>query len=133
MIRPSVRPLRWLLAVALVATTAGCFRGFGTPRNPFNTSDGAPGELSIRIENQNFNDVTVYALRGGERLRLGNVTGKSEEGFTLRWDFTLGVEFDISFIGGGRCSTRQLSVAAGDAIWVVIPANTAASPCRVGK
>lgn len=121
------------MAAVLVLTLAGCWQGFGKPRNPFVPSDGAPGELDILVENQHFNDVTIYALRGGERIRLGNVNGKSDARFTLRWDFTLGVRFDISLIGGGSCATRELSVSGGDAIWVRIPPNLSASPCQAGK
>ncbi len=126
-------PIRATLAVVLLVMASGCFRGWGKPRNPFNQSDGEPGEVAVNVENQNFNDATLYVVRGGgERLRLGSVTGKSEADFTVRWDFTLTIEFQISLIGGGGCRTRPLSVSGGENVWVRIPANIAAAECLVG-
>ena len=131
----SFRPLpaRLALAGAMIALTTGCFSGWGRSQNPFNQSDGTPGEVQVLIENLNFNDANIYVLRGGERVRLGDVTGKSDERFTVRWDFTLNMEFEISMIGSGGCRTRPMSVAPGDAVWVRIPVNISATECQIGK
>jgi hypothetical protein len=87
----------------------------------------------VRVENQNFGDAVVHASRGGERVRLGGVTGKSEETFTMEWGFSLPLEFEINIVGGGRCLVRPLSVDPGDRVWVRIPTHLGASPCYSGK
>lgn len=126
--------VRRLFAVLTLLTAAGaCTPGWGRPQNPFDTSDGAPGEIRVAVDNQNFNDATIVALRGGERVRLGDVVGKSRSNFDVRWDFTLAIEFEVALIGGGGCVTRPLNVSAGDQIWLRVPVNIGATPCQAGK
>ena len=38
---------------------------------------------SVRVENQGFADMTVYAIRSGQRVRLGIATGNSTTVFTI--------------------------------------------------
>jgi len=128
--RPPGRPLAVL---ALVALLGGCFRGYGQPDNPFNPSEGAAEEVSVRVENQNFNDVTLYALRGGEPIRLGDIIGKSSGRFTMAWNFSLPLEFRAELVGGGACNIRALNVDPGDRIWVRIPVQMGVTPCESGK
>lgn len=47
-----------------------------------------PRNRPIRVEviNDNFLDMTVYAVGGGVDIRLGDVTGKSKASFTLNPD-----------------------------------------------
>ncbi len=101
--------------------------------NPFTDPGGSDGEVRVSVDNQNFNDASIYARRGGERIRLGDVTGKTRGTFSVRWDFTLTMEFEVSLIGGGGCVTRPLSVAAGEDVWLRVPVNMASSPCQAGK
>lgn len=124
---------RLALATGLIVFLGGCFKGWGQPQNPFNPAEGAPGEVAVMVENQNFNDATIHVFRGGERVRLGGVTGKSEERFTVRWDFTLDLQFSVQLVGDTGCRTRPLQVAAGDAVWLRIPVNINVTPCQAGK
>lgn len=103
--------------------------------NPFAGPGGGRGDSSIRVrvENQNFGDATIHAIRGGERIRLGQVTGKSEKDFTMRWNFSLPLQFEVNIVGGQGCGVRPLSVDPGDRVWVRIPTQIGASPCYAGK
>lgn len=132
MSRITARTARIALVGSLLLSAAGCVRGLGQSRSPFTGEDG-PGEVRVRVENQNFNDATVHVRRGGERLRLGSVTGKSERNFSVRWDFTLDIQFEVALIGGGSCATRPMSVAAGEDIFLHVPTNIYALQCQVGK
>jgi len=125
--------LRVPAALALAVGLAACAKP--QSRNPFAAPGTGRGEESIqvRIENQNFGDATVHAIRGGERIRLGQVTGKSEHTFTMRWNFSLSLEFEVHIIGGQGCGVRPLSVDPGDRVWVRIPTQIGASPCYSGK
>ncbi|HSW29706.1 MAG TPA: hypothetical protein VLH75_09530 [Longimicrobiales bacterium] len=130
-------PLARRLAVTaiLASTLAGCGLGAGTARNPFAPagSRGGDGSVQVLIDNQNFGDATVHAYRGGERFRLGEVTGKSEKRFTVRWNFSLPMEFDIHLVGGGDCRVRGMPVDPGDRVWVRIPTQISMTPCYSGK
>lgn len=130
--RLHVRP--WLPAVALMALSLGaCSQGWGRAKNPFTAPGSDEGEITVRVENHNFGDATVHALRGGERIRLGNVTGKSEQDFTVNWTFSLPMEFEVNIIGGQGCRVRPMTVDPGDKVFVRIPTEISAQPCYSGK
>lgn len=119
----------------LLLATASCRAPGRRIDNPFAApaSREREGSIQVLVENQNFNDATVHAVRGGERIRLGEVTGKSEKSFTVRWNFSLPLEFDIHLIGGDGCGVRPMSVDPGDRVWVRIPTQVPQSPCYSGK
>lgn len=119
------------LVTALSLSAAGC--GRGKAANPFASPASREGRVRIQVENMNFGDATVHALRGGERIRLGQVTGKSEEHFTIRWNFSLPMQFEIHITGGPGCLVRGISVDPGDRVWLRIPNELSVQPCYSGK
>jgi len=121
--------LSGLLAVA----GASCQGGRSDTPSPFAPGGGREEQVRVSVENQNFGDATVFARRGGERIRLGSVTGKSEQTFTVRWRFSLPMEFEIQIIGGRGCRIRALTVDPGDRVLVRIPVETSTQPCYSGK
>lgn len=131
-----LRPRTLGTALALLALTLpGCGNGMARAANPFAPagSRGNDGQVQVRVDNQNFGDATIHALRGGERFRLGEVTGKSEKSFTVRWNFSLPLEFEVHLTGGQGCRVRAMSVDPGDRVWVRIPTEVTMSPCYSGK
>lgn len=76
-------------------------------------------EFIIEIENDNFNDATVYALRGGLRLRLGFVGGFGRDTFKFRWpDGDLRIE--IKLLAVGSYYTQVMSLDQGDELRLTI-------------
>lgn len=76
--------------------------------------------LTLRVENQNFYDATVYALSdGGERQRLGRVTGLSHGTFTFRWLHDE-LRVIIQLLAGGSAVTQPVLVNPGDSLNLVI-------------
>lgn len=121
-----------LLAVfALLLGVGGC--GSAKAINPFAPPSASETQIRVTIENQNFGDATIHALRGGERIRLGQVTGKSEQNFNVRWNFSLPMEFEIHIVGGQGCRVRPIPVDPGDRIWVRIPTELSLQACYSGK
>ena len=129
----SLRSLRLPAVVALALSLSVCAKP--ASKNPFAAPGTQRGEgsIQVRVDNQNFGDATIHAIRGGERIRLGQVTGKSEQSFTMRWNFSLPLEFEVNIIGGQGCGVRPLSVDPGDRVWVRIPNQIGATPCYSGK
>lgn len=125
-------PLRAVLAALLVVAPLGCVRG-GSASNPFAGRSSRDGSIDVRIENQNFGDATIHALRGGERIRLGQVTGKSQKDFKVRWNFSVPIEFEVDIVGGRGCGVRPMTVDPGDKIWLRIPTQIGMTPCYAGK
>ncbi len=127
--------LRLAIVAGLVLVFTGCGAGARATRNPFapRGSRGDDGTVQVLVDNQNFGDATVHAYRGSERFRLGQVTGKTERSFTVRWNFSLPMEFDIHLVGGGDCRVRAMAVDPGDQVRVRIPTQIDMSPCYSWK
>jgi len=135
-VKSQTRTSHRLLAMALIALApVGCIKSASRVDNPFAPAGSREreGNIQVRVENLNFGDATVHALRGGERIRLGQVTGKSEKSFTVRWNFSLPLEFQVDLVGGGACGIQPMTVDPGDRIWVRIPPQLGSSPCYAGK
>ena len=134
--KPPTRTSHRLLAMALFALApAGCIKSAARVNNPFAPAGSREreGSIQVRVENLNFGDATIHALRGGERIRLGEVTGKSEKSFTVRWSFSVPLEFQVDLVGGGACGIQPMTVDPGDKIWLRIPTEVGTSPCYAGK
>ena len=102
--------------------------------DPFRGGEASgEGQIRIEVQNQNFNDASLHALRGGERVRLGDVGGKSDRQFTLRWNFSMDLQVEVDLVGGGTCRVDPLNADPGDRIWIRIPTELYATPCLAGK
>lgn len=100
-----------VLSLLLVASACSIFR-----REQASPFDGSAGERQVRIDvdNQNFNDATLHAIRGGERHRLGIVVGKTEASFTLDWPMSAEMEIEIDYLASHKCVTPKMFVDPGD-------------------
>ena len=91
-------------------------RGSGGTRN-------APA--AVRIDNQSFSDMTVYALRSAQRVRLGLAPGHASTVFTVPSVLMTGLtplRFIADPIGGARPSvSEEITVAPGDSVTLTIP------------
>jgi len=68
--------------LTLLLLISGCGRSLS---NPF-VRGGWDGPVTIEVVSNHFNDVVVYAVIGGQVLRLGMVTGKTTARFSLDED-----------------------------------------------
>jgi hypothetical protein len=100
------------LTAFLVVSSAGCKAIapglFGERR--------ARPMIRIDVTNLNFQDATLIALRGGERHRLGTVTGKGSASYTLEWRTPQSFQIEIDLLAGGRCTTRPVTIDPGQQI-----------------
>lgn len=127
---------RSLLLIALLAF-AGCGASRNEARSPFDGGRGggstSEDRIRIEIQNINFNDITVWAVRQGQRIRLGRVTGKTDETFTIDWNLALPIYFVVDVTGGRSCRTGQVAVERNARVWVIVPSNVGTQPCRAGR
>jgi hypothetical protein len=80
---------------------------------------------TVEVENQGFTDMVVYAVSGGQRVRLGLATGNSTKSFTIP-RYLLGGAGPIRFladpIGGSRTPvSEEMSIRPGDVVTLTIP------------
>jgi hypothetical protein len=81
--------------------------------------------VGLRVRNNNFLDMDVYAVSAGLATRLGTVTGNSSRNFVLSPSLaTPDLRIVATPIGGnGRASSGQLLVSPGQTIEFTIGAN----------
>jgi hypothetical protein len=79
----------------------------------------------LEVDNQGFLDMTVYANRSGQRVRLGIANGTGKTNLTIPSTLVSGVtplRFIADPIGGNRASVSQeITVAPGDTVVMTIP------------
>ena len=78
--------------------------------------------------NLNFNQATLYTVRFSERKRLGIVQGKSEDTFTIAWEHSAPLRLEMRILSGESCTTREMTVDPGDALYLEVPSNLASDP-----
>ncbi len=80
-------------------------------------------KTTVRVDNRNWLDMTIYVLKGEQRVRLGQVTGLSAQTFTIP-DFVLGaltVRFLADPVGGrGNPVSQEIAIQPGDHIELTI-------------
>ena len=131
---PATLCFRATLVLTSVLVASAC--GLSTnARNPFDGSLAQAQEdrLRIQVQNMNFNDVTVFAVSSGQRVRVGSVTGKTDGNFRLTWNYADHISFQISVVGGRNCNTAPIAVDPGARVWVQIPIEIGAGQCRSGR
>lgn len=113
--------MRLLSAGLIVLALAACHhRGTAPPLNP-------QAEVAVTVDNQNFADMDVFLIRGGQRIRLGMVPGITTRILMVRPEligYGTEVRFELHPIGGrGNPVSETVSVRPGDVIHLTIPPN----------
>ena len=80
---------------------------------------------AVQVQNQSFSDMVVYAISGGQRIRLGLATGNSTHTFTIPRHLirgTGGIRFLADPVGGNRTPvSEEMTVNPGDVVTLTIP------------
>ena len=110
---------RMLAAGALLSLTLACVRGGASTRTAGDTAT-----TTIDVENQDFNDMTVYVLRNGQRLRLGIAPGNKTTVLTIPRYLVNGtsyLRFEADPLAGNRSPvSEEIDVSSGDQLVMII-------------
>lgn len=105
------------IALALFLSLLAC----GT----MSRGSGQSEPTAVRVDNQGFTDMTVYALRSSQRIRLGLVPGLTVRTFEVPPGLVSGLttlRFVADPIGSTRPSvSEEITVAPGDTVMMTIP------------
>jgi hypothetical protein len=105
-------------AIALAALLAAC------SSHHVQRADPRSMRTTITVENQDFYDMTVYAVVNGQRDRLGIAPGNHTTELTIPSYLLNGVaqlRFVCDPIGGGRTPvTEEITVNPGDQLMMII-------------
>jgi hypothetical protein len=105
--------------LVLAITSIGCRTGNASRK----TNEGRV-RTTIDVQNQDFNDMTVYVIVNGARTRLGIAPGSKTTVLTIPEYLLTGtsfVRFVCDPIGGNRTPvTEEVDVTPGDQLVMVI-------------
>lgn len=107
----------------LLGVGAGACSGNMAKSNQSETQPQAQA-TTVKVENQSIEDMDIYVLGAGTRVRLGMVRGNSTEVLTIPDDvvrISPQVRFLLHPIGGRNERTETISVMPGDQIQMTIP------------
>ena len=116
------RTLVAAVALATAALAGGCATGRAMAgREDLTAAQAAPPEAAVvRVANDNWQDVDVFAIRDGLRVRLGMMTSQSASDFRLPAYFLVGaptVQLFIHPIGSnGGYTSQSLQIGAGQTV-----------------
>lgn len=114
-------------AVTAFATACAARAGEGNPA----IVPGLEDQIEIRIINNNFSDARMYAVHPRGREYIGMLTGKTEANYTLDWDISQTLAIEISLLAGETCTTEELIVDPGEALFLSIDSTLATmTNCR---
>jgi len=113
-------PLRFVALMMVLAALVAC-----SSRRQSGPEVGNPVRTTVRVENRNFQDMTVYVLNGAQRLRLGTVNGMGTRTFTIPSRVVFGItnlRFEVDPLGGSRSAPSwDIGVSPGDQVHLIIP------------
>ena len=127
--------------MSLLVLSAACGASRSTvadtaPSTGATATEPASNAIAVQVDNQNFSDMNIYIVNGGQRWLVGQVGGLSKS--TLRITPGLAtsggrVRLVAYGIGGaGRIATPTLLVAPGQSIFWTIGSNPSTSTATVG-
>ncbi len=130
--------LRTML-VGLAILSAGCGAARSAPQATAPSpapSQADRGKTRVEIDNQNFNDMTIYLIEPGTRVLLGSVTGLTKTTLTIPRG-GVGGDWKVVLLadpvgGSSPIRTPSLLVAPGQSVFWTIGANSADSFASAG-
>lgn len=118
---------RALVALLAILLLPACVMPRGGGGGRWEPGDGSTQDqrATIRVENRSWNEVTVYAMRSTQRIRLGNVPGVSTRTFNIPQGLVgqgTSLRFQADPIGSDRAPiSQEIFVNAGDEVQMYVP------------
>ena len=109
-----------ILTVSLALWVTACASSSATP---FDQGGVSLGTIQVEVDNQNFNDATVYLQSGSGEQRLGIVRGKSVKTFVARLMGPYEVRLRVRLLAGGSFTTEAMHAAPGETLLLIVPSS----------
>lgn len=109
--------MRFVLPFLLLLSVAGCGGSRGV-------RPGTEPVTTLEVDNQNFTDMTIYLVNGGQKIRLGRATGKTRTTLTIPRNvltFPRELQFQADPLSGRSGSvTNRIWVTPGDRVGLIL-------------
>ena len=99
----------------LVAALAACTSTRGEPQPP-----GRVEGISLEVNNQSRNAVTIYVWSDTYQNRLGMVEALNRDTFNFRWNLAGRVYFLMDFLAQGCVLSEPIDVVDGDELILTV-------------
>ena len=91
-------------------------------------ANGPQPDTYVYVDNQGFTDMDIYAISGGQRIRLGTATGVRKSRFKLP-NYLVGAGQQLRFlarpIAGNRSPvSEQITIQPGEDVTLTIPPSS---------
>ncbi|HSM05944.1 MAG TPA: hypothetical protein VK858_15100 [Longimicrobiales bacterium] len=116
--------MRSLILAVVVLLVSAC----SSARTPYANGEDQARTIELEVVNLNFNQATLYTIRFSERRRLGIVQGKGTETFRIPWEHSAPLRVEMHILSGDSCTTYEMNVDPGDALYLEVAANLSADP-----
>ena len=114
--------MRWFIRLSQVLALVGLASCGG---HPAETSARPDSPAQLEVQNQSFADMVIYAVSGGQRIRLGLATGNTTKSFRLPSYLVRNggsIRFLADPVGGNRTPvSEEMTVRPGDLVSLTIP------------
>ena len=134
-----MRHQRIRLTTALLLVAAGCSHSSAPAASPAPEPSGGAEQSSravpVQVNNDNYNSMNVYLLRGGTRWLVGRVGGLSDATLTIPASLAPPdhqVQLRAEAVGGGGTTTPLLIVAPGQQVYWTIGSDLSTSTASAG-
>ncbi len=114
-LRPFRTCLQWCAVVLALGALSGCTSTRGEPRPP-----GRVEGISLEVNNQSRNAVTIYVWSDTYQNRLGMVEALNRDTFDFRWNLAGRVYFLMDFLAQGCVLSEPIDVIDGDELILTV-------------
>ncbi|PYP81560.1 MAG: hypothetical protein DMD35_00890 [Gemmatimonadetes bacterium] len=122
----------WRIALAGLAVVGGCATGQKTASAPpdeavdLNSGGRTSNRTTVVVDNQNLNEMTIYAYQGTQRLRLGRARGSATTEIRIPSSLLSGLVelrfYAVPMTSGSRAYLSEvIPVQPGDQVDFLIP------------
>ena len=123
----------WAMALATLVSVGGCATGQRTSKEPsteavdLNSGTRTSDKTTVVVDNQNLNEMTIYAYQGTQRMRLGRARASATTELRIPSSIVSGLVqmrfYAEPMVTGGQRAylSEMIPVQPGDQVDFLIP------------
>jgi len=98
--------------------------------SPFESPTSSQSRVTVRVENRNLHDATLYLRVGGRRVEVGSVGSRGVQFFDVPWSPERPLDLEIELSVGERYRLPPFPFSGGGRLEMVIASELRQSSIR---